>query len=193
MAVHSHHLIRRRVRPPLPAVCAAALLLAVGCSSGSGSDDARSTPSASPADTAVLPAACSAWVSDTKTEEPIASYGSTLSAVWSKIDGYLEFGARWENNTDFVAVNVTAELQIFFNEEDITSQLPHQDRLARYRPHTIDVMLPTELAKRQGESYRTGTVTLEMPPSPQWYESRRDRTDLETVVKVERWCVPKQT
>jgi len=184
----SYRLGRISGRALLAGAVASAFLL-VGCSSEDTPDD---TASESPADTEGLPAECSEWAEAPDAAEAVRTNAFVGNAIWEKVDGYIWFEASWQNTTDLVAVNVTANLRILYDGEDITDELPGQDTLAQYNPYTIEVMLPDELAADSGESYSTGEVTIDVPPSPQWAEGDESLTKLEADPQVERWCVPKK-
>ncbi|GAA4901565.1 hypothetical protein LX16_0396 [Stackebrandtia albiflava] len=163
------------------------LLLLSACSGDTPGDDP--TGSASPSDTAGLPAECAEWAEAPGVDEPITTNAYVGSAVWEEVDGYIVFDAQWRNETDLVAVNVTADFRFFFDGEEITDELPAQETLAQFRPYTIDVMLPAAVADEEGIEYRSEETTIDMPPTPEWAESNGGKTTLEAVPVVERWCV----
>lgn len=169
---------RRRL---LAGVAVGAFFLA-GCQADEPETEATSSPSE---DLAGLPDECSEWADEPTDPDALDTNAFIGSAVWEKVDGYLWFEASWTNTTELVAVNVTADLRIIFDGEDITDDLPEQETLAEYQPHTVDLILP-------GETERTGEIEIDVPPSPQWAEGDKDLTDLEADPTVEQWCVPKE-
>lgn len=139
---------------------------------------------------AALPDSCAEWADGPDGPEPIALDAAVISAVWEKADGYLELTASLRNTTGLVAVDLTADLRVTFDGEDITAELPEQERLADFTRYSAAAVLPSPLAGERGERYGPEPITLEMPPAPQWAESGGGTTAIEATIEVGGWCVP---